>query len=115
MSISVIIHEVAQEVGDFAILIDSGYSRKKALLVNLVSSLIDGRRRVHRVLRSRRWRAWNLTSSMVSAASFIYIALTDLSPELHHHKRDVKLVVMQLVFIAVGVVTVFVILAIHGH
>jgi zinc and cadmium transporter len=115
VSISAIIHEIAQEVGDFAILIDSGYPRKKALITNMLSSLSMVGAAIIAFFALEAMESLEPYIIMVSAASFIYIALADLSPELHHHKRDVKLVVMQLVFIAVGVATVFVILSIHGH
>jgi zinc and cadmium transporter len=115
VSISAIIHEIAQEVGDFAILMDSGFSRKKALLTNLVSSLTMVAAAIIAFFALEAMESLEPYIIMISAASFIYIALADLSPELHHHKRDVKLVVMQLVFIAVGVATVLVILSIHGH
>jgi zinc and cadmium transporter len=115
VSISVIIHEIAQEVGDFAILIDSGYSRKKALFTNMVSSLTMIVAAIIAYFALEAMQSLEPYIVIVSAASFIYIALADLSPELHHHKRDGKLVAMQLAFIAVGVVTVLAILAIHGH
>ncbi len=115
VSLSVIIHEIAQEVGDFAILMDSGYSRRKALLTNLVSSLTMIAAAIVAFFALEAMESMEPYIVIISAASFIYIALADLSPELHHHKRDVKLVVMQLVFIAVGVVTVLLILSIHGH
>jgi zinc and cadmium transporter len=115
VSISAIIHEIAQEVGDFAILMDSGYSRKKALSLNLLSSLTMVAAAIFAYFALEAMQSLEPYIIMVSAASFVYIALADLSPELHHHKRDVKLVVMQLVFIAVGVATVLVILSIHRH
>lgn len=82
-SLAVIAHEVPQEVGDFAILLDSGYGRARAFGLNLLSSLatlpgavagwlwLDGvREAIPYVLA-------------ISAASFVYIAIADLVPRLH--------------------------------
>lgn len=115
VSISAIIHEIAQEVGDFAILIDSGYSRKKALLTNLLSSLSMIVASIIAYFALYAIETLEPYIIMISAASFIYIALADLSPALHHHKRDAKLVLMQLAFIVIGVVTVLLVLSIHVH
>ncbi len=114
-SLPVIIHEIAQEVGDFAILIDSGYPRKKALLANLVSSLSMIVAAVIAYFALEAMQSLEPYIIIISAASFIYIALADLFPELHHHKRDSKLIFMQFVFIVIGVATVIVILSFHGH
>lgn len=82
-SIAVIMHEFPQEVGDFAILLDSGYSKPRAVVMNglSASTTIPGA-----------LAAWLWLGSMhgaipfilaISAASFIYIATADLIPELH--------------------------------
>jgi len=115
VSISVINHEIAQEVGDFAILINSGYPRKKALGANLISNLtmVIGAIIAYFTLEAMEAAAPYII--MISAASFIYIALADLSPELHHHKPDVKQVFLQLTFITIGIVTVVLLLSIHTH
>ncbi|MEX2684813.1 MAG: ZIP family metal transporter [Candidatus Sigynarchaeota archaeon] len=115
VSIAVIIHEVAQEVGDFAILINSGYPRKKALLANLISNLTMVAGSIIAYFALEAMEAAEPYIVIISAASFIYIALADLSPELHHHKPDVKQVLLQLAFITIGIVTVLLLLSIHAH
>lgn len=83
--LAVLAHEVPQEVGDFAILLDSGYSRRKALVLNTLSasSTLPGG------LLGWLWLegAAGLLPYLlaVSAASFIYIAAADLIPGLHRH------------------------------
>jgi len=80
---AVIAHEIPQELGDFAILLDGGYGRAKALLLNGLSSLatLPGAVLAYFFLAE--------VSSVVpyvlalSAASFIYIATADLIPGLH--------------------------------
>jgi len=112
-SLSALIHEIAQEIGDFAILLNSGYSRKRAFATNMLSSLSTIAAAVITYFALETMENIVPFIIMISAASFIYIALADLSPELHKHKRDAKLVLRQLVFIAIGMVTVLLILTLH--
>ena len=79
-SVAVIAHEVPQEVGDFAILLQSGYSRSRALWYNTLSSLtaLLGAVMTYFLLPVVQTLVPYLLS--VSAASFIYIALADLIP-----------------------------------
>jgi zinc and cadmium transporter len=82
-AIAVIAHEVPQEVGDFAILLESGYARLKALTLNTLSSLAT----LLGALLG--WLALDVieeampTILALSAASFLYIATADLIPHLH--------------------------------
>jgi len=86
-AVAVIVHEVPQEVGDFAILLHSGYSRRRALLWNGLSSLAT--------LPGALLAYYGLSTTSaavpfvlaVSAASFIYIAAADLIPGLHRRER----------------------------
>jgi zinc and cadmium transporter len=79
-SLAVIAHEVPQEVGDFAILLKSGYTRKKAIWYNTLSSLtaLPGAILTYYLLPLIRPLVPYLLC--ISAASFIYIALADLVP-----------------------------------
>jgi zinc and cadmium transporter len=79
-SAAVIAHEVPQELGDFAILLESGYSRSHALLFNALSSLtaLPGAVMTYFLLPFVQALVPYLLA--VSAASFIYIALADLVP-----------------------------------
>lgn len=82
-AVAVIAHEVPQEVGDFAILLDSGYSRTQALWLNTLSSTAT----LPGALVGYFWLA-QMSQAIpfilaLSAASFIYIALADLVPSLH--------------------------------
>ncbi|MEJ2245178.1 MAG: ZIP family metal transporter [Acidobacteriota bacterium] len=79
-SLAVITHEVPQEIGDFAILLESGYSKIRAFLYNSVSSLaaVLGAVLTFFLLPVLVSTVPYLLS--ISAASFIYIALADLIP-----------------------------------
>lgn len=83
VSLAIIAHEVPQEAGDFAILLESGFSRARALAYDLASSLSTVPAAVAAYLAfSAVERAIPVMLS-VAAASFIYIALADLVPGLH--------------------------------
>lgn len=97
---AVMLHEIPQEIGDFAVLLHGGFSKKKALLFNLLSAsfaLIGAA--VVLVLSST---VENLTSILIpfTIGSFIYIAGTDLIPELHKETNEVRSFFQLLAFIA---------------
>jgi zinc and cadmium transporter len=84
-SLSVIAHEIPQEVGDLAILLESGYSRNRALAYNILSSssTLPGAALAYVALTEV--QAATPYIMALSAASFIYIAIADLVPNLHRH------------------------------
>lgn len=108
-TLSVVLHEIPQELGDFGILIKGGLAKKKALLLNILSgstSIVTG------IL------AWFMLDTMrslipyalaFSASSFIYIALADLIPEMHR-KTTLKDSIMQFALIIAGIMLIFFIL-----
>jgi len=84
-SMSVIAHEIPQEVGDLAILLESGYSRKRAFVYNILSSLSTLPGAVLAYLTLQEIQSITPYIMALSAASFIYIAVADLVPNLHRH------------------------------
>ena len=101
-SLAVAAHEIPQEVGDFAILLDSGYSRSKALFYNILASLTTVLGGVLAYFSLE-----DLHDSLpyflaLAASSFIYIAVADLIPSLHK-KTDMKTSLQQIALIAAGV------------
>ncbi len=104
-AIAVAAHEIPQEVGDFAILLHSGYSRRRALLLNVLSGVTG----LAGALVA--FFAFDLLPHVlpyflsVAAASFLYIALSDLIPNLHEgHVGGSSF--RQLVVVGAGVGTV---------
>lgn len=111
---SIFAHEVPQEIGDFGILLHAGYSKKKAFLMNFLSGMTA----VVGALIGFWWIAEVEPAlpyiMMVAAASFIYIALADLSPELHKTttwRHSVK----QLFLVLLGVGTIMLFSSFHAH
>ncbi|MCX6793297.1 MAG: ZIP family metal transporter [Candidatus Falkowbacteria bacterium] len=101
-TLAVIFHEIPREIGDFGILIHAGYTRKKALLFNFFSALAAVLGTV--VLFSFGQTAMNLSAFLVpiTAGGFIYIAVSDLLPELHKETRWLWSL-GQLIFLTLGV------------
>ena len=103
-AIAVAAHEIPQEVGDVAILLAAGYSRRRALLLNLVSGasglvgalVAFGTLRVIPAIRP--------FVLAFSAASMLYIAMSDLIPNLHRGEIDINSL-RQVVLIAAGIAT----------
>jgi zinc and cadmium transporter len=109
-SLAVIAHEIPQELGDFAVLLNSGYSRGKALLFNVFASLTTV---IGGVVA---WYSLSLAQQAVpyvlaiAASSFLYIAVADLIPGLHK-RPEFSATVQQLSLIALGVVMIY---AVHS-
>lgn len=102
---AVIAHEIPQEVGDFAILIDGGLSPRKAMLLNGLSSLatVPGALAAYFWLGEMRQAVPYILA--LSAASFIYIATADLIPGLHR-KTTLPASLLQLVLLMAGIGTI---------
>ncbi len=105
-SIAVATHEIPQELGDFSILLHSGYSRSKALMMNIAASLttvIGGVAAYYSLQGAEQFVPYVLA---IAAASFIYIAVADLIPGLHH-RTEARVTAQQMLLIAAGVVTIY--------
>ena len=101
-TLAVILHEIPQEVGDFAVLIHSGYDKKRALWLNFLSALAALLGAVFLFVLggvAEISSAWFLP---IAAGGFIYIAVADLIPELHKTK-EVRYSIFQIVAVVVGV------------
>ena len=104
-SIAVIAHEIPQELGDFAVLLHSGFSRGKALVYNMLTSLttvIGGVVAFYSLSLANRIVPYVLA---VAASSFIYIAVADLIPGLHK-RTELSATLQQIVLIALGVTVI---------
>jgi zinc and cadmium transporter len=104
-SLAVAAHEIPQEVGDFAILLESGYEKGKALFYNVLASLttvIGGVLAYFSLADLHESLPYFLA---LAASSFIYIAVADLIPSLHK-KTDMKASLGQIVLISAGVLLI---------
>lgn len=104
-ALAIIAHEIPQEVGDFAILLHSGYGKVRALQLNLIASFASVAGGVLGYFMLQTMQSWIPTMLAMAAASLLYVAVADLIPGLHKraHLRDT---VQQVVLIAAGIATV---------
>jgi len=105
-AIAVATHEVPQEVGDFAVLLHAGYSRGRALVLNVLSGLSALAGAALAVLLVDAAPALKPYLLCIAAASFLYIAMADLIPDLHSG-RIAGSAFRQLLLVAAGVLTAY--------
>ena len=105
-SLAVAAHEIPQEVGDFAVLLHSGFTRGRAFLYNILSSLTTVVGGVLAWLTLQEMEAVLPYILAVAASSFIYIAVADLIPTLHR-RVDGAASVQQILLIAIGVLLIY--------
>jgi len=102
VTLSVILHEIPQEIGDFGVLLYSGFSKMKAIVFNLLSALLSiVGVLVGFVLITRIESVVGLLLPF-AAGGFLYIAASDLIPELHREK-DVKKSLIASIFFALAI------------
>jgi zinc and cadmium transporter len=106
-ALAVAAHEIPQEVGDFAILLHAGYSRQRALLLNVMSGLASAGGAVVALVAVKLVPMLLPYCLALAAASFLYVAMADLIPGLHRGRTDAHSL-RQIVLIAAGVATTFV-------
>lgn len=105
--IAVIAHELPQEVGDFAVLLDSGFTRDRALKWNLISGMATLPGALLGYVALEQSQGFIAPILALSAASFLYIGLADLIPGLHRRIGS-ETGFGQLLLILAGVGTVVV-------
>lgn len=113
-ALAVIAHEIPQEVGDFLILLHSGYSRTRAFMLNLLSSLAMFAGGLIAYFALQTLQEWVQTIIALAAASMIYVAVADLIPGLHK-RRELKATLSQSALIALGVASIWLVGYITRH
>jgi len=105
-ALAIIAHEIPQEIGDFVILLHSGYGKLAALALNLLSSLamLVGALLAYFALRAA--QEWIDTVLALAAASMIYVAVADLIPGLHR-RPELRATAQQVALIALGVALIW--------
>ena len=102
-AIAVVSHEVPQELGDFAVLIYAGYSKAKALFYNFISATLSLAGAIFALIIG----GWveNFTNFIIpfTAGGFIYIAASDLFPELKKDNEKLGQAFLQLLCVIGGI------------
>lgn len=108
-TIAVVLHEIPQEIGDFAVLIHAGYTKKRALWLNFISALAAVLGLAIVVVFGNVIEGASMYFIPIAAGGFIYIAVADLIPELHKTK-NIKHSLIQLGIIMLGVLSMLALL-----
>jgi len=103
-TIAVILHEIPQEIGDFAVLLHSGYTKSRALFLNFLSALCAILGMILAFVLGEAGEAFSLWILPIAAGGFIYVAVADLIPELHKTKKA-KHSALQIVAVIAGVLS----------
>ncbi len=108
-TLAVILHEIPQEIGDFGVLLHGGFSKSKALFFNFLTALTAILGVVIALILSN--SVENLTTFLIpfAAGGFIYIAGSDLIPELHK-EVSLKSSILQLVLFILGILVMMALL-----
>lgn len=111
-AIAVAAHEIPQELGDFGVLVHSGYSRRKALIYNFLSACFSVLGAI--IVLSIGTFSSDLVNSIVpiTAGGFIYISLSGLVPELHK-EQDLSKSLTQFLSMVAGFVIMFLLLSLE--
>ena len=110
-ALAIIAHEIPQEIGDFVVLLHSGFSKARALMWNVVSGLAAVVGALLAYFALRHVSAWIPEILAFAAAGMIYVAVADLMPGLHK-RTAVGESMGQVAFIALGIASIWLIHAV---
>lgn len=117
-TIAVILHEIPQEIGDFGVLLHAGYTKAKALWFNFLSALASVFGAVLAFILGSSVEGLTLWLIPIAAGGFIYIALSDLIPELHK-EGSARHSALQFLWIVIGILSMVFLLGLesddHAH
>jgi zinc and cadmium transporter len=114
-TIAVMLHEIPQEIGDFAVLIHSGFSNKRALIWNFISALTAFLGAFFVLLLQQYSAGIETIFLPLVAGNFLYIAGSDLIPSLHKNFTT-KSALLQLLCMLVGIGLIYsVVSGAHVH
>lgn len=112
-ALAVLIHEIPQEIGDYAILVHSRVPVAKALLLNFLSALISLLGVFLTFFLGGTVDNFAGYLLPITAGAFIYLAASDLIPELHRHQPKISTSLTQLLSIIFGIALMFLLLLVE--
>jgi len=110
--LAIIAHEIPQEIGDFIVLLNAGFTRRRAYGYNLICSLMAVAGGLLGYATLERASDWIPYVLVVASSGFIYIAVSDLMPQMQR-RATMRETIPQVILIAVGVAAV--VFLTHGH
>lgn len=107
-ALAIIVHEIPQELGDFLILLHSGFGRRRALLLNVLSSgaMVVGGVAAYFALQPL--SEWIGPLLGLAAASMLYVSVADLIPGLHR-RPELGATLEQVALIGLGITTIWIV------
>lgn len=114
VTLAVLFHEIPQEIGDFGILVYGGFSKKRALLFNFGSALVALLGGLLAFLLSDAIELFNFFFLAFSGGGFLYIASTELMPEMLEEKDLKKSIAQAFVFLC-GLILIMVLVTSLPH
>ncbi|MFH1239935.1 MAG: ZIP family metal transporter [Candidatus Diapherotrites archaeon] len=111
---AIALHEIPQEIGDFAVLLHAGLSRGKALLYNFISALTAVLGALLTFFFAPLIEGSIPMLIAFAAGGFIYIAAADLIPELHK-EREMKKMILQSIAMLLGIAIIYFAIGTSGH
>ena len=111
---AVIAHEIPQEVGDYVVLLNAGFSRAKALAFNALSGLAAVVGGILGYYIVGPWEALFPYLLVVAASSFIYVAVADLLPQLQR-RLPMRQTLAQIAWIGAGLGLAFAMQVMHRN
>lgn len=103
-TVAIILHEIPQEIGDFGVLLHGGFTRTKALFYNFITALTAVLGTLLALTLSQYLENMNMYLIPFAAGSFIYVAGSDLIPELHKGEGNFKTSCFQITAFILGIV-----------
>lgn len=110
-SFAVGMHEIPQEIGDFGVMLKNNMTRKRALLINIISSTASFAGAVFAYYLGNRIEGLSVIFLSVTAGFFLYISLSDLIPEIHHENKK-GLAIKESLSLLLGVLITFIAISI---
>lgn len=113
-TLAVFAHEVPQEIGDFGLMLHKGLAKKKIVLVNILSAAAAFAGALITYTFGEILESYIPIFLAVTAGFFIYIAVSDLIPEIHYEKRR-RHALIESVLLLIGVAVVYFAISFIGH
>ncbi len=111
---AVVIHEIPQEIADFGVLLYAGLSKRKAIFINFLFALTAVVGGIAFFFFGRSFAHLIPFMAAFAAGNFLYLATSDLIPELHHEK-DPKRVLQHTIWLLAGVAIIYLVTIVTPH
>jgi zinc and cadmium transporter len=105
-TLAVAVHEIPQEIGDFGLMLNKGLSRRRIVLVNVLSASVSFIGAIMTYIIGNILEPYIPILLAITAGFFIYIATSDLIPEIHYEKNK-KFALIKSLLLVLGVILIW--------